>query len=185
MEERNMQSPLFVFRDIVTQPDETISLHQEKIDHYGYCWWGWWKKVIEDVPTALFDEIMRQPSPRYGLLFDCGQYRIYATEIAGISIAPSDEGMQSPNLSCTPTYYVHLSSIVVWLKLKSFKPIRNSAALCAEMRYASFPTWRIPKYGKFIGETVSSLEELDSMLPTLWTVEWDGSEAIDKIDNIV
>src|ERR1700685_4400580 len=98
------ETAIVLFRDLITQAGETIQFHRDKIDEHGYCWWGWWKKPIEDVPVILLSHLAQavdesgagqQPSV---FAFDCGTHRIYELELKGVEIAASDEAMRSPEI---------------------------------------------------------------------------------------
>jgi len=155
---------LLVFRDLVTLSHQTIGLHNEIIREYGYCWWGWWKKPIEDVPTDLFERILAEGGKTIYLL-DCGNYLFYRAHLTGVKIAPSEEGSPTPELERTPSYYTHLR-LVVWLKFASIQAIDEK--VIKQFKYASFPTWRSHAYDHYKGKTVSGAEEIDEMRVTLW-----------------
>jgi len=52
------ESMILRFRDLSTNPGETIKLHKEKIVNHGFTWWGWWNKAGETVPTETFRAFM-------------------------------------------------------------------------------------------------------------------------------
>lgn len=162
------ESLIFVFRDLVTQNGQTITFHKELIDAHKYCWWGWWKKPIENVPSALFERILGADMPSAIFLLDCGNYLFYEAQLSGISIAPSDEGAPSPEIDKTPEYYSYLR-LAVWLKLTSIEPIDE--AVLKQFRYVDFPTWRSHEYDRYKGQEVSGAGELDEMRVTLWHIE--------------
>ena len=115
---------MLVFRDLITTPGDTIALHSEIITSSGYCWWGWWKKPIELVPIAAFEALELAKSPKNIFLFDSGQYLIYKGTLSEIFVAPSEDGMQSPDINRTPNYYVDLS-LTVWFKLTQLERLRS------------------------------------------------------------
>jgi len=161
------ESLIFVFRDLVTLSHQTIELHDELIREHGYCWWGWWKKPIEDVPTDLFEQILGAGSNGTIFLLDCGNYLFYQAQLLGVKVAPSEEGTPSPELEKTPSYYTHLR-LVVWLKLTDIKLIDEK--VIKEFKYVDFPTWRSQAYDQYKGKNVGGAGELDEMRVTLWHI---------------
>jgi hypothetical protein len=167
------ETVILLFRDLVTQPQETIDFHRDKIVEHDYCWWGWWKKQIEDVPIQLLSHLAQlaahNEEQHSVFLFDCGSHRLYEADLLGVEIAASDEAMRSPEIDKTPEYYVHLRC-AVWLKFSAIRDVSNVPKLLSNMTYISFPTWRNNRYDDFCGKIIGSTTELDEMLVTLWHV---------------
>jgi len=173
------ETAIVLFRDLITQPGETIQFHRDKIDEYGYCWWGWWKKHIEDIPRHLLshlaqisDEAVTGPRPTV-FAFDCGTHRIYENDLQGIEIAANDEAMRSPEIEKTPEYYAHVKS-AVWLKVSAIRDVVNAPETLHSMTYVEFPTWRNSKYEEYRGKRIAGTTELDEMLVTFWHVYFHG-----------
>jgi len=164
---------ILCFRDLVTEPGGTINLHQELINQYGYCWWGWWKKPIEDVPVEVFLQII---APKKGLdkpsilLYHCGDYELFNATIENIKVAPSEGGMSSPEIDKTPEYYVHLKC-AAWFKLNKIEKINNSEEEIKKMIYVSFPSWpKDASHDEFREKNIESFEQMDEMKVTLWHI---------------
>lgn len=164
-----VDSAIFLFRDLITDPGMTIRLHLEKIRTHGGCWWGWWKKAIEDVPMELLDGMLLK-GPAQIFLFDSGTHQIYQATMEKVEISPSDEPIHSPEISLTPDYYVDVR-LLTWLRLTNIRLAREKDSLLNELVYAGFPSWPKPIYGEYIGRRVRGTEELDSMIVTMWHVQ--------------
>ncbi len=164
---------MLCFRDLVTAPGDSIAQHKKLIDHYGYCWWGWWMKPIEDVPNDLLLKIVRTNSNggSHILLYDCGQYRLYRVKITDVGISPTNVGMSSPGIEQTPEYYVHVKCRA-WFKFVGVDLVPDSKEKLHLIKYVDFPSWRREEtHDHFKGKNISSFEELDQMAVTLWHVE--------------
>lgn len=163
-----VDTAIFLFRDLITDPSMTIRFHVEKIQALGSCWWGWWKKAIEDVPVDLLYRLL-QGGPAQIFLFDSGMHEIYHATLDKVEIAPSDEPIHSPEIELTPEYYVDVR-LLTWLRLSRIALVRDKDALFKELSYVSFPSWPKPIYGEYIGQSIRGTEELDAMIVTMWHV---------------
>jgi hypothetical protein len=160
---------ILLFRDLVTQPGESIAFHSELILEHGFCWWGWWKKPIEDVPVDLFLRMADQPREFSVRLFDTGHHKLFNATYSAIEVAGSDSMMRSPDISKTPTYYQHLKC-AVWLKVTAIEEDLSASTSLQNFTYAGFPSWRTNRYAPYIDQRISSFEELDEMQVTMWHV---------------
>lgn len=52
--EADVTTLILRFRDLVTAPGETLSLHRDLCIARGLTWWGWWNRADERVPYNLF-----------------------------------------------------------------------------------------------------------------------------------
>lgn len=164
---------ILCFRDLVTAPGDTISRHSELVREFGYCWWGWWKKAIEDVPVDLLLRIVGSNGGKNAeiFLYDCGSYKFYKVTTGGVSIAPSDTGMSAPEIEKTPEYYANLKC-GAWFKFKNISEVVDGLTELRKMKYLDFPSWRREStHEAFKGQNVASFEELDAMQVTFWHVE--------------
>ena len=170
---------ILVFRDLITSPDETIKSHAELIKYYGYCWWGWWKKPIENVPIGLFERVLSIKAKIY--LFDCGQYLnkrtsgdnyFYVADTDDYFISSTDAGVPSPDINKTPSYYSD-RRFIVWFKFTSISGI--SEDVIKGHKYIDFPTWPNTAYDSYNGKYISGADELDEMRVTLWHIERNGA----------
>lgn len=161
---------MLCFRDLVTQPGETIAFHLALIQRYGHCWWGWWKKPIENVPVDLVQGLASQRNGRSPaiLLYDCGRYKLYRARLDGVAIAPGEGTVSSPDVEKTPEYYDHLR-LSLWLKLGAISEITEATTRMKELTYVGFPSWpQESLYEAYKGKPIGSWEELDQTTVTLW-----------------
>ena len=164
---------MICYRDLVTEPSQTIQKHSALISKHAYCWWGWWKKPIEIVPHQLLIELATstEKSPRDVLLYDCGQYHLHKARLIGVDISPLDSGVSSPEIDKTPDYYVHVKC-AVWFKFDNIEAVPNSDKFIKKTTYRAFPSWPVEsRYRDFIGKKIRNFEELDEMAVTLWQVD--------------
>lgn len=157
---------MFLFRDLITDPTMTIQQHVEKIHTHGTCWWGWWKKAIEDVPADIMERVL-QKGPADIFLFDSGLHEIYQATMDKVEIAPSDEPIHSPDIERTPDYYVDVR-LLTWLRLTRIALVRDKDTLFKELSYAGFPSWPKRLYDEYVGRPIRGTEELDAMIVTMW-----------------
>lgn len=166
---------MLCFRDLVTRPGETVEKHRALIRQHGYCWWGWWKKPIEEVPAELLARMLgtgATPAPIQILLFDCGQHKLHLADLAAVAIAPNTTGMSSPEIGKTPDYYVHVRC-AAWFKLASLQDVPDAEKELRRIKYLSFPSWPKPdRHDGHKGQPIESFDELDEMKVTLWHLDW-------------
>ena len=55
------------FRDLSTNPGETIAFHREKIKEHSFAGWGWWNKAGETIPAETFIELTDRINKSNGL----------------------------------------------------------------------------------------------------------------------
>ena len=169
---------MLCFRDLVTAPGDSIAQHKRLIDEYGYCWWGWWMKPIEDVPNELLLRIVRANTNGGSrmFLYDCGLYRLYSVKLTDVAISPTNSGTSSPGIEQTPEYYVHVKCRA-WFKLVEIDLVLDSKEpedmeKLRLIKYIDFPSWRREDtHDAFKGKNITSFEELDQMAVTLWHIE--------------
>ncbi|GJM43218.1 MAG: hypothetical protein DHS20C21_00600 [Gemmatimonadota bacterium] len=173
------ETVILCFRDLVTAPGDTVALHAKKIDALGHCWWGWWKKPIENVPVDLFRKLYngdRENLNEKIFLYDCGareneQYKVYRATLSALRVAPAQVSMSSPQMDATPDYYIHVKC-AAWWRLTDIEEVSDVPSLLRTMTYRSFPSWpSSSEHQRFVGREVTDCAELDRMRVTLWHVE--------------
>ena len=73
------------FRDLVTQPGDTIARHQVLIAQKTFVWWGWWNKAGETIPDDVFRTLRTHAIGSEGLplfLLDSGGRQLRLTSIS-------------------------------------------------------------------------------------------------------
>jgi len=110
------------YRDLSTNPGETIKFHREKIDQFKYTWWGWWNKAGETVPSQTFRELSKKIDANKSLdilLFDTGQLKLYPAKLAEVCWDPRFLDIESPDWNATPDYYAG-RRLKAWYKIIKF-----------------------------------------------------------------
>ena len=72
---------------------ETILEHKAVIADKGCCWWGWWKRPLENARIDAWRQLQDAASldkPAVVGLFDSGTGSVYRAEVIGV-ILPTDE----------------------------------------------------------------------------------------------
>jgi 3',5'-cyclic AMP phosphodiesterase CpdA len=165
------------FRDLVTDPSETIASHGAIIDAAGHTWWAWWNKLGEKVPTEVSSELngrMGKDGPLAIYLMDSGQELLYEARCAEIHW-PLDLGREpSPDPDKTPEYYRN-RSYQAWFKLTAIarEPVAEPATVLNALTYVrvdDFFTSGESKYGVFYGKRIYSPSELRQQDRTIWFV---------------
>lgn len=104
------------FRDLVTEENRTIELHQEIIKSKNYVWWGWWNKGNEKVPFDEFAVLKQQMKETLDLyLMDSGQKKLYKAKCCDMEYRAEGK-IESPKIDHTPDYYNN-QSYYAWFKL--------------------------------------------------------------------
>ena len=176
------------FRDLVTDPSETIATHRAIIERGGYTWWAWWHKFGEKVPTEVFTELNQQmaDAPMTIYLMDSGQDLLYEAKCAEIHWGLDLQRVPSPEPDKTPDYYKD-RRYQAWFKLThiSEEPVSEPAGVLNALTYErvdAFFTSGASQYGVFYGKRVYSPEELRRQDRTIWFVR--TAEASDPLHEI-
>lgn len=169
-----MASRLLVlrFRDIEVKSGETIRLHRELIDSYGYCWWGWLARDYERNPqaeltaldTALQADHDGKPYPV--ALYHTGLGRVYVATCECVRVSPAS--MRSPEVDFTPDYYRNKDA-PAWFKLRSISPADSSFIVgrtCLGM-----PSAGASSHLDLLGKPIEKLEDLRRQEVTLWVIQ--------------
>src|ERR1017187_2421809 len=164
------------FRDLVTDPSETIATHRAIIERGGYTWWAWWHKFGEKVPTEVFTELNQQmaDAPMTIYLMDSGQDLLYEAKCAEIRWGLDLQRVPSPEPDKTPHYYKD-RPYQAWFKLTDIaeEPVSEPAGVLNALTYErvdAFFTSGASQYGFFYGKRVYSPEELRRQDRTIWFV---------------
>ena len=149
------------FRDLVTEPSGTIAEHRRIIHHRGFAWWGWWSRQWEIVPRSVLSELFPNGTdPARVLLFDSGTMRVYESVATKVVVAPTNLGVQSPDLEATPDYYAR-GRYPAWFRLVE----EISQVEISELNVLERPTVEAEGAAGSV-----SLDALRDDRPTLWVV---------------
>ena len=168
---------LFRFRDLIAP---TISEHKDIIKKQNKCWWGWWKRPLEDTRLEVWSELEKKiedsGSTKIGL-FDSGTEKIYIATIDKV-ISPEttgDEGdpiaLPSADLKLVPKYYRDSPFSRAWLRITRIDDYTGK--FFREWSYAAPPA--IPNQNqttleRLHNKIISDGGELRAMDTTIWSV---------------
>jgi hypothetical protein len=156
------------FRDLVSEPGETITEHQSICRVYGHTWWGWMKRDGETVPRTFLGDALNQieaDMPRPAYLWDTDRLKFYECRLIRIAVAPGETRIGSPEPEKTPEYY-NRGRYAGWFLLSNI--VEQSIP---RMKYHSFPT--VPnehRHAHLIGSDVGGHLHAEAGDVTLWVV---------------
>lgn len=158
------------FRDLSTNPGETVRLHREKISE-GYAWWGWWKKAGEKVPEDTF-RAMLQAKDAEGIpvmLFDTGEGKLYEATIEDVRWDSRLTPGPPPEPERTPDYYAG-RVLLAWFKMTSLGKELEEATLKNWSYLEVDEIFKSPgsAFSVFTSKKVASFEELRHQERTVW-----------------
>jgi hypothetical protein len=161
------------FRDLVTEPGDTVLEHQAIIRSYNEVWWGWMKRRAETVPRRFLgdnlDVIGREGHIDIFLL-DMDLYRMYRCSLVGMAVAPAGTRIGSPEPEKTPEYY-NRGRYPAWFLLTSIDELRE----LPKMFYHSFPTSpEQATLSSLHGTEIPHVSYLRNIDVTLWVVRVVG-----------
>lgn len=137
MDQHAVASIVLRFRDLVTEPGDTIAEHQSIIRTYHATWWGWMGRKREPAPRHFLGknvDIIERDGHVAAYVFDSDLLKLYLCELAGIAVAPSGTRISSPEPEKTPEYYSR-GRYPAWFLFRNIKEIPFPV-----MYYDSFPT---------------------------------------------
>lgn len=112
------------FRDLVTDPGQTIANHQRIIDVNDYVWWGWWNKPKEKIPRNTFAHFRQLAASTELWLFlvDSGSEKLYKALLESIVESQTEDVIACPDAAKTPGYY-STARYKAWFRLKKIEEI--------------------------------------------------------------
>lgn len=159
------------FRDLVTEYDETIKHHKNKIEENGCVWWGWWNKGNEQTPFDEFSVLMGKVNeePIYFYLLDSGQERLYKAKCTAIKYNRTEK-LQSPEIDNTPLYY-NAQKYYAWFKFDDIvtcdiEELRNYTYVAVDSLFKE----NTSNYQSFNNKRIYDAQELIRQNRTLWFV---------------
>lgn len=178
------------FRDLVTEENRTIELHQEIIKSKNYVWWGWWNKGNEKVPFDEFAVLKQQMKETLDLyLMDSGQKRLYKAKCCDMEYRAEGK-IESPKIDHTPDYYNN-QSYYAWFKLTEIQECDST--LVRKFSYINVNSVYVESssdYSKFNNKRIYNIQEMIQQNRTLWFVrnyeeEKDSDYEIALVDAFV
>lgn len=171
----SIETMILRFRDLSTNPGETIIFHQEKIKKHGYTWWGWWNKAGETIPHTAFQTFMSAIDTIGYIdvfLFDTGTRSLYPAKMEEIHWDQRFREINSPSRYVTPDYYGE-RKLKAWFKLKEIGDGINDESALHQWSYVEVDELFETKksiFQIFNGKQISSFEELRHQERTVWFV---------------
>jgi hypothetical protein len=172
----DIETLILRFRDLVTNPGDTLKQHSDLANNGG-VWWGWWRKTGEAVPQEAFSALQQRIGAEKSLeifLFDSGRMKISRVACSKIFWQPGALS-SSPEKKKTPAYYAE-QEYAAWFHFTHFdEPLdgENVAKLLQSYTYLrvdDFFESRQSRYDAFYGKRVHDCEELREQDRTIWFV---------------
>lgn len=177
---------LFRFRDLIAN---TLHEHQEIIDKYHACWWGWWKRPTEGQRPDVWEPLESETSAGRAVavgLFDSGDGNVYQAWVTQVIKPQQDAGL--PPLPegeeiLVPEYYRKSPFSRAWMKISKIDPNPNSFfGIYSLARLPPLPYYAESVLNRLRDKVIMSPDELRGMDTTIWEVrlraEGDHDEEI-------
>jgi hypothetical protein len=166
----NVETLILRFRDLATDPGDTIRLHKDICVQSGYVWWGWWAKGGEKVPAQVFSELnaIAEENGLEIFLFDSDSRALYKATCTGIEFR--GEQIPSPEPNRTPDYYPR--PCPAWFKLSDIKaePDENALRKYSYVEVKEFFQRGEPRFERFNSKVIWSTVELAQQERTIWFI---------------
>ena len=173
--EPSPQTLVLRFRDLATEPGETIERHHGICSAQGKVWWGWWHKAREQVPKAAFEAIRlrAQGGKLEVFLLHAHEKAVYRATLSDVRWDPDAVAMPSPAMTLTPEYY-RGRRCKAWFLLTELKPTPVAFEPLASLLQVSVPAFfgedEPPEFAALAGTPLTSPEALDEQNRTIWFV---------------
>ncbi len=179
------------FRDLVTQPGDTIARHQALIAQKTSVWWGWWNKAGETIPDEVFRSLRTQCQSSEGLalfLLDSGGHQLYRAICREILWSAQHDRIAPSDLSAIPSYYEQ-QKYLAWFRLTDLSAW-SDPSLLGSFSYVEVPQFfekEVAQYQPFDGKRIFSIDELIQQNRSMWFVREargeDPSQEISLLDS--
>jgi hypothetical protein len=157
---------------LVTEPGGNIAEHRRIMRHHGYVWWGWWARQREKIPRGVFEQLFPSEAVMTEIvLFDSGMMRMYRTGARKAVVAPSHQGVNSPDFQATPEYYVR-GRYPAWFRFE--EDIVPIDALSANVIARPTLDPGFTSLGSGVSGQSLDLNALRDDGPTLWVISRTG-----------
>lgn len=179
------------FRDLATEPGETIARHHDICSREGRVWWGWWHKAREHVPASVFEQINERAKDQ-GLaiyLFNAHERKVHRARLVKIHWKEDLEPFTSPYPWFTPGYY-RGRRCKVWFELSDVEPEVMAFDPLNELVQVSVPEFfrgdEPPEYARLDGVRLGNAQLLDEQNRTVWFVRRPRSgEVVRSMDDVL
>ncbi len=176
MPESETKTLILRFRDLSTVLGGTIASHREIIRRERFTWWGWWSKMGETVPEAVFRQLDQQARVGGGLdllLMDTGRLQLFRAHCTAIEWKTSLEPFPAPEDGrFTPAYYQGRGCLA-WFRLSEIQEEalpEDTIRKYSYIREDSFFGGAESRYLPFYGKRIASFNEMVPQNRTIWFV---------------
>jgi 3',5'-cyclic AMP phosphodiesterase CpdA len=181
-----IESAILRFRDLATNPGDTITKHSDIIKEKGFVWWGWWHKSGESIPGDTFRGFVRQID-RDGFietyLLDTGLNYLHQAKIKEIKWDNCYKNIDSPDWDYTPAYYKK-RQCKAWFKITEIKAVDNVREALQAFSYVDVNEFFEAKdsvFKDFNDKQISSIKELKHQDRSIWFVRsYREGDSIDE-----
>ena len=179
------------FRDLATDPGETIERHHDICAREGRVWWGWWHKAREHVPVSAFEHI-NERARGDGLeiyLLNAHEQQVHRARLVKIHWKDDLEPFTTSYPWFTPGYY-RGRRCKVWFELSTVERDEMSFDPLIELVQVSVPEFfrgeEPPEYARLDGVRLGSAALLDEQNRTVWFVRRPRpGETVRKMEDFV
>lgn len=161
------------FRDLATEPGETIAQHHGICAQHGRVLWGWWHKAREKVPRRVFEAMRTKAAadePKIYLL-NAAERKLYRARLSDVHFDESLEAIHTPDPALTPDYYQG-RRCRAWFELRQLElapvPFAPLAGLLQVAVADFFEGGVPPELAAYDGTVLHSPEHLDEQNRTVW-----------------
>lgn len=169
------QTLVLRFRDLATEPGETIERHHAICSGQGRVWWGWWHKAREHVPTRAF-EVINEQAEKGSLeiyLLNAHEKEVYRAKLSQVRWRNDLSSFPTPDASLTPDYY-RGRRCKAWFLLTDLEATASSFEPLSTLVQVSVPDFfrgaEPPEFAELHGTHLESPAALDEQNRTIWFV---------------
>lgn len=169
------QTLVLRFRDLATEPGETIERHHAICSSHGRVWWGWWHKAREHVPAPAFEAINRRASQGNVsvYLLNAHEKAVYRARLAEVRWNDETSSFPTPEANLTPDYY-RGRRCKAWFLLADLQPHPVPFDPLAALVQVSVPDFfrgdEPPEFASLHGTALRGPDALDEQNRTIWFV---------------
>ncbi len=173
------QTLVLRFRDLATEPGETIERHHAICAKQGRVWWGWWHKAREHVPTRAFEAInaLSAKGKLDVYLLNAHEKEVYKATLSQVRWSNDLSSFPTPDANLTPDYY-RGRRCKAWFLLTDLQaqpvPFEPLSGLLQVSVPDFFRGVEPPEFAALDGTALHGPEALDEQNRTIWFVRTPG-----------
>ena len=173
------QTLVLRFRDLATEPGETIESHAAICSAQGRVWWGWWHKARESVAARAFEAINKHAvkGDLDVYLLNAHEKVVYRAKLSQVRWQGDLQPFATPDTSLTPSYYVG-RRCKAWFLLTKLEKDPTPFSPLAGLLQVSVPDFfrgsEPPEFAALDSTALESPDALDEQNRTIWFVRSPG-----------